>query len=512
MRTILVWLGAVLMVGGLWSASVIMQGLADEPAAPSSSSEATEGAAGKETGGSEAVPPMVEGEPALPAEAGEVQERALPPTGEVTRKSVVLYQGVNFGGQSRTLGIGTHRFYTPADWNDVASSIKIDNGLVALLYEHADDGGGYGIGVDLLEDRPDLSQVSFNNKLSYITVFSSPNPKGLIWVRNSVQQNGRFLPGHWELPRASGTPVNTMAVVSPPKPPNIRPPGIGPFTSTLTPSDQYYAPTANLTAVATALSQSLKYKGLTTVITLPPGLLLTQPVEITIWYTTPGSPIRVTRQTQPYSSGFGNRFVYHDPEGEGKKRRLGIQVGLTEPNKPGGGLYGYGLSGSVDLDPLYAINISPLTFTLLTDCDPAGGSEILVIWYTPDAARYLYNAKSISMSPGRTVVIQEFAWHRTEVDAAAHLHMLSLGFEEHDPNIDIIPPYSVPGQWYPLMSTVNLVPGKTQYFASEMFSHQYTPYTPDRLVGPPEARAGYATCMAKLEYRITYALRTYPNL
>jgi hypothetical protein len=34
MRTIIVRLGAIMMVGGLWSASVISQGLADEPRFP----------------------------------------------------------------------------------------------------------------------------------------------------------------------------------------------------------------------------------------------------------------------------------------------------------------------------------------------------------------------------------------------------------------------------------------------------------------------------------------------
>ena len=79
MRTMAVWLGAVLVVGGLWSASAVRQGLADEPAAPSSSSGATAGATGNETGGAKTVPPVVEGEPALSAEAGEVQERAVIP-------------------------------------------------------------------------------------------------------------------------------------------------------------------------------------------------------------------------------------------------------------------------------------------------------------------------------------------------------------------------------------------------------------------------------------------------
>lgn len=131
--------------------------------------------------------------------------------------NVVIYENPNFGGRSRTLGVGG---YVLSDFNDVASSIKVPTGLVALLYEQVDAGGGYGVSVDLLEDRPDLSQVNFNDKLSYICVFSSPDPQGFIWARNSVQ-NGQFVAGHWERQRASGTPVvNTAAVVAPPLPPH----------------------------------------------------------------------------------------------------------------------------------------------------------------------------------------------------------------------------------------------------------------------------------------------------
>jgi hypothetical protein len=54
------------------------QGEPTPPTAPSSSSGVTGGAAGKETGGSEVVPPVVEGEPGPPPEAGEVQSRAVP--------------------------------------------------------------------------------------------------------------------------------------------------------------------------------------------------------------------------------------------------------------------------------------------------------------------------------------------------------------------------------------------------------------------------------------------------
>ena len=127
-------------------------------------------------------------------------------------QSVVIYENPNFGGRSQTLDVGGHIL---SDFNDIASSIRIPTGLVALLYEDVDAGGGYGLSVDLLEDRPDLSQMNFNDKLSYVCVFFSTTPQGFIWARTSVQ-NGQSVAGHWERQRVGGTPVNITAVVSPP--------------------------------------------------------------------------------------------------------------------------------------------------------------------------------------------------------------------------------------------------------------------------------------------------------
>jgi hypothetical protein len=137
-------------------------------------------------------------------------------TATAVAPSVVIYEHPNFGGQSQTLGVGGHIL---SDFNDMASSIQVPAGLVALLYEDIDAGGGYGLSVDLLEDRPNLSQVNFNDKLSYVCVFSRTDPQGFIWARASVQ-NGQFVAGHWERQRVGGTPVNTTAVVAPPLPPH----------------------------------------------------------------------------------------------------------------------------------------------------------------------------------------------------------------------------------------------------------------------------------------------------
>ena len=129
-------------------------------------------------------------------------------------QTVTIYENANFQGNGKTFGIGEHRL---SDFNDAASSIKIPNGLGVVIYEHADEAGGYGTSVDLLEDQPDFSRFNFNDKTSYIAVFSTVRPN-YYWARNSIK-NGQFVPGHWERARAAGNPPNSVPVVSPPLPP-----------------------------------------------------------------------------------------------------------------------------------------------------------------------------------------------------------------------------------------------------------------------------------------------------
>src|SRR3954469_4976577 len=86
-------------------------------------------------------------------------------------QSVTLYESPGFTGRSVTLGVGQHRFFTPDDFNDVATSISVANGMVAIIYEHADDIGGYGISVDLMDNCPDLAVYDFSKKTSYVSVF-----------------------------------------------------------------------------------------------------------------------------------------------------------------------------------------------------------------------------------------------------------------------------------------------------------------------------------------------------
>lgn len=145
---------------------------------------------------------------------------------------IMLYEHASFSGQSKSFGVGTYRFYGSADFNDLGSSIKIPSGLIAVIYEDANEAGGYGNYIDLLEDCTDLSIYNFSDKVSYLRVFSASRP-GYLYVRNRMTNN-QFVAGHWERERANGQ-----------KPDNSLPAVASSLSQTGYPDDFTYAPLAS---------------------------------------------------------------------------------------------------------------------------------------------------------------------------------------------------------------------------------------------------------------------------
>lgn len=138
----------------------------------------------------------------------------------MTQGPVTLFSDREFAGLSVPLDEGHTRFTT--DFNDAASSIRVTPGYCAVLYEHANEFGGYGASVDLLEDCPDLSVYSFDKKTSYVDVFRTER-NGFVWVRGAIR-DGQFVNGHWERQRAGGgSPNSNVAVVAPPIAPRTEP-------------------------------------------------------------------------------------------------------------------------------------------------------------------------------------------------------------------------------------------------------------------------------------------------
>jgi phospholipase C len=143
---------------------------------------------------------------------------------------VTLFSDPQFTGSFVPVEEGDTRF--PAEFNDTARSVRVAPGYVAVLYEHANEFGGYGAAVELLEDCPDLSVYGFDRITSYVRVFpvSPPGREGFVWVRASMQ-GGQVVPGHWERKRADGTTSDTgVAVVLPPTPAPTAPQGGGGVT------------------------------------------------------------------------------------------------------------------------------------------------------------------------------------------------------------------------------------------------------------------------------------------
>ena len=138
-------------------------------------------------------------------------------------QSVVLYESPDFGGRSRSFPIGNYRLLSAQDFNDTASSIKVPEGLVAIVYEHADDGGGYGHYVDFLEDHANLAlpAFNFNKQISYLKIFLRRDGNAGSWIRNT-NTNGQFKEGFWRVSK-QWPPVYPDPVVGE-KPENIKKP------------------------------------------------------------------------------------------------------------------------------------------------------------------------------------------------------------------------------------------------------------------------------------------------
>jgi hypothetical protein len=107
---------------------------------------------------------------------------------------VTLFENIGFQGRSITLSQGENRL---VDFNDIASSIRVPPGMVALVFEDADASGGFGLNADFLEDCADLSLYYLNDKISYVSVFPATRADGQVWTRSQIL-NGVYWPGRFE--------------------------------------------------------------------------------------------------------------------------------------------------------------------------------------------------------------------------------------------------------------------------------------------------------------------------
>ncbi len=265
--------------------------------------------------------------------------------------------------------------------------------------------------------------------------------------------------------------------------PKVLVPGItGPTTGTLALPDRYAASTVNLTKIANALQ--LRHKSLSMLITAPPGIAVTNPVNIKVTYNSSSSGSR-WRQAL-YNPASGYRDFQNDPEGNRYLRHMTLDILLTE-QQPGNQFVNFAIKWEIDLDPLFDVTISPLRFKLNGDCDRIGKSEIRLSWTSPDTALH---KKGFSMSKGNTVTINEFAWARQEVGASANLLWPQWGFYEDDP--------------------VRLSGAYLEGFGPQTL--KFLPTTVTGYVGRTIKESRGQSCTADIAFNVTVKVRQYLNL
>jgi len=219
---------------------------------------------------------------------------------------------------------------------------------------------------------------------------------------------------------------------------------------------RFNAPTPNLNLVANALA--LKTKSLSILLTVQPGLAVTNPVNIRTTYNSSATGSRWNQYVYDPKTGYRN--FQNDPNGNLAKRHMKLDILLTE-QQPGNKFVNFSIAWEFDLDPLFDVSLTALRFTLNTSCERfyEGDADIHFLWYAPDAAKY--RERSFQSGKGKTTTINEFAWAREEASASAKLMFPTFSFYEKDTNVFSPLQYDIPKPQYPLLPTGGGFVGRT---------------------------------------------------
>lgn len=249
----------------------------------------------------------------------------------------------------------------------------------------------------------------------------------------------------------------------------------------------YVTPRENLTKVANALR--MQTYSLSTFITVPGGLGLTQPVAIRVNFHSYSGNSHSDYVERLYDDARGARLIINDKEGLGTPRQATLRINLFEypPGWTGGHVLG---TGSFDfperrynLDPLYDVFIRPIQVTRIQDCAMLTNSDVGVRWFAPDRqqheAVFRFGANKVALVPNSE-------WRAQEINVAKNYRMPNVGlYGFHIP--------SAP-------ATVNLIPAPQAYAFSGPMPVQeikFQQYEPNR------------GCKAQVQYVIERKIRRY---
>lgn len=242
------------------------------------------------------------------------------------------------------------------------------------------------------------------------------------------------------------------------------------------PELQVTAPTPSLTAIQNALRVTTK--SISVNLRIPPNLLVTVPVEVSVAYL---SPVHTQRLTKIYSPASGLTLLYREPEGDGTPRAMTVDITVRElvPNGQS-----FSVSKQFTITPLYQATISPLRFNMATKCDTVGKSDITLQWIYFNGRR---GEQNFDLGFGQTKMVNHFNSGRREFSTDANLKEPVMQFFERD---------FAPARYTPPLDqpSVPLVPGPSKEFSF---------FLDQEVTGPPARQhSGSTKCKAHISYRI----------
>jgi len=136
--------------------------------------------------------------------------------------------------------------------------------------------------------------------------------------------------------------------------------------------------------------------------------------------------------TQTYDPAAGNRFVFNFPAGDGTAHTEDVAVSLADPAVEGAH---FGFVAKVPVEALYDVAQSPLTFTLVNDCDfdfamlfPQN-SEPVIHWGDD---RGQEATGELSMRAFNSITINKFARTLTAVGVKDNVRDTTVWWDEID--------------------------------------------------------------------------------
>jgi hypothetical protein len=198
------------------------------------------------------------------------------------------------------------------------------------------------------------------------------------------------------------------------------------------------APTENLNLIARGTA--LATKSVSAVVKVPAHLNLTNVIDVKVKFGGAQLP------SQKYDNANGNRFAYDFQPGNGARRWENVTIDYTEHK--GRKKIPWQVVSSLNIEPLYTVVVSGVSFKLLSDCDWVGDSEPYLQWLDPTGHAGDDHYRDLgSMSKGSTVNVPAgvFGGVFSDVSAAMNLQVPGTAWGEHDPaifNPEVIYPHA----------------------------------------------------------------------